>query len=74
MRLVNGDIWVVTGRGIRTTTQIVHALVGTHGEPLSYPIRSNTNNELHVIREVLHESQAGVRINLQQLWGKDAAP
>jgi len=73
VRLVNGEVGVVTGRGSSTTTPIVHALVGPRGAPLSFAIRRETHKELHAIREVLHESQAGVRINMQQLWGAEAA-
>ena len=73
VRLVNGEVGVVTGRGSTTTTPVVHALVGPRGAPLSFPIRRETHKELHAIREVLHESQAGVRVNMQQVWGADAS-
>lgn len=73
VRLVNGEIGVVTGRGSSTTTPVVHALVGPRGVPLSFPIRRDTQKELHTVREVLHESQAGIRVNMQQLWGEEAA-
>ncbi|HZW21010.1 HD-GYP domain-containing protein [Noviherbaspirillum sp.] len=73
VRLVNGEVGVVTGRGSSTTTPVVHALIGPRGAPLSFPIRRETHKELHAIREVLHEAQAGVRISMQQLWGTEAA-
>lgn len=73
VRLVNGEVGVVTGRGSSTTTPIVHSLVGPRGAPLSFPIRRETHKELYAIREVLHESQAGVRVTMQQLWGAEAS-
>ena len=73
VRLVNGEVGLVTGRGNSTTTPVVHSLLGPRGAPLSFPIRRETHKELHAIREVLHESQAGVRINMQQLWGAEAS-
>lgn len=73
VRLVNGEVGVVTGRGSSTTTPVVHALVGPRGAPLSFPIRRETHKELHAIREVLHQSQAGVRVTMQQLWGAEAS-
>ncbi len=73
VRLVNGEVGLVTGRGNSTTTPIVHSLVGPRGAPLSFPIRRETHKELHAIREVLHEAQAGIRINMQQVWGEEAS-
>lgn len=73
VRLVNGEVGVVTGRGSSTTTPIVHALVGPRGAPLSFPIRRETHKELHAIREVLQESRAGVCVSMQQLWGAEAS-
>jgi HD-GYP domain-containing protein (c-di-GMP phosphodiesterase class II) len=73
VRLVNGEVGIVTGRGNSTTTPIVHSLVGPRGAPLSFPIRRETHKELHAIREVLNEAQAGIRINMQQLWGTEAS-
>jgi HD-GYP domain-containing protein (c-di-GMP phosphodiesterase class II) len=72
VRLVSGEIGVVTGKGAATTMPIVHALVGPRGEPLSFAIRRDTSVELHCIREVLYEEQAAIRFNMHQLWG-DAA-
>jgi HD-GYP domain-containing protein (c-di-GMP phosphodiesterase class II) len=73
VRLENGEIGVVTGKGTSTTTPIVHALIGPRGAPLSFPIKRDTSKELFSIREVLHEGQASVRFSMQQLWGDEAA-
>lgn len=73
VRLQNGEIGVVTGKGNSTTTPFVHALIGPRGAPLAFPIKRDTSKSLHAIHEVLHEEQASVRFSMQQLWGDDAA-
>ncbi len=72
VRLENGEIGVVTGKGESTTTPYVHTLIGPRGAPLSFPIKRDTAKSLYSIREVLHEDQAGIRFSLQQLWGDEA--
>jgi hypothetical protein len=69
----NGEIGVVTGRGLTTTTPIVHALIGPRGAPLSFPIRRETAKSLHAIRDVLEQDKAAVAFTMQQLWGAEAA-
>lgn len=73
VRLVNGEIGVVTGRGATSTTPIVHSLIGPCGEPLSCPIKRDTATSLASIRDVLQEGNATVRVTMQQLWGDEAA-
>lgn len=73
VRLLNGEIGVVTRKGVSTTTPIVDALVGPRGAPLDVIIRRDTQNERHSIREVLSEAQAAISFRLDQLWGRVAA-
>ncbi|MCG2585091.1 HD-GYP domain-containing protein [Massilia sp. TS11] len=73
VRLINGEIGVVTRKGVNTATPIVDALVGPRGAPLDHAIKRDTKNELHAIREVLHAAQAAIGFNLDQLWGRVAA-
>jgi HD-GYP domain-containing protein (c-di-GMP phosphodiesterase class II) len=73
VRLENGEIGVVTGKGSTTTTPFVHSLIGPRGAPLAFPIKRDTSKSLHGIQEVLHEEQASIRFSMQQLWGEDAA-
>jgi hypothetical protein len=73
VRLENGEIGIVTGKGKTTTAPIMHSLIGPRGAPLSFPIRRDTSKELHSIRDVLHPDQAAVRVSMQQLWGLEAA-
>jgi HD-GYP domain-containing protein (c-di-GMP phosphodiesterase class II) len=72
VKLQNGEIGVVTGKGETTTTPHVHALIGPRGAPLSFPIKRDTAKPLYAIREVLDEEKAAVRFSMQQLWGDEA--
>jgi HD-GYP domain-containing protein (c-di-GMP phosphodiesterase class II) len=72
VRLENGEIGLVTGKGASTTTPIVHSLVGPRGAPLSYAIRRDTSTPLNAVREVLDEERAAIRFQLHQIWGDDA--
>jgi HD-GYP domain-containing protein (c-di-GMP phosphodiesterase class II) len=73
VRLENGEIGVVTGKGNSTTTPIVYSLVGPRGAPLDAVIRRDTSKPLSGVREVLNETQAAIGFNLDQLWGPVAA-
>lgn len=73
VRLENGEIGVVTGRGRTTTTPYVHALIGPRGAPLGFPIKRETAKQLYAIRESLDEKHAAVRVSMQQLWGSEAS-
>jgi hypothetical protein len=72
VRLENGEVGVVTSKGGGSTTPVVHALLGSRGNPLAFPIKRDTSGALTAIREVLHIDTASVRFNMNQLWGKDA--
>ena len=69
VRLYNGEIGVVTRKGVTTTMPYVHALVGPRGAPLELPLRRSAQGDTYGIREVLEEEQAGVTFRLEQLWG-----
>ncbi len=73
MRLENGEIGVVTGKGAEAATPTVHALVGPRGAPLSFPIKRDTAKPLHGVREVVTGEHAVLRVSLQQLWGAEAS-
>lgn len=73
VRLENGEIAVVTGKGGSITTPFVHAFIGPRGAPLSFPIKRDTSKSLHAIRDVLHGDQAILRFSLQQIWGDEAS-
>ncbi|MES2149992.1 MAG: HD domain-containing phosphohydrolase [Pseudomonadota bacterium] len=73
VRLLNGEIGVVTRKGVNSTTPIVDALVGPRGAPLEVVIRRDTQRPNHAIREVLNASQAAVGFRLDLLWGRLAS-
>ena len=73
VRLLNGEIGVVTRKGVNTTTPIVDSLVGPRGAPLEVVLRRDTKDERHAIREVLTEDQAAILFSLDQLWGRVAS-
>ncbi|MHB1244809.1 MAG: HD-GYP domain-containing protein [Sulfuriferula sp.] len=73
VRLLNGEIGVVTRKGHQVSAPIVHALLAPGGAPLSFPIQRDTSKTLFAIREALYPSQADVRFSMQHLWGKEAS-
>ncbi|MCU6432474.1 HD domain-containing protein [Undibacterium sp. Jales W-56] len=73
VRLENGEIGVVTGKGITTTTPYVHALIGPRGAPLAVAGRRDTQRSLQSIREVLHREQVPVRFTMRHIWGDIAS-
>ena len=72
IRLQNGEIGVVTGKGHGPTMPVVHALIGPRGAPLSFAIKRDTAKELYGVREALQPGQASMRFSMQQLWGEEA--
>ncbi|MGZ3183987.1 MAG: HD-GYP domain-containing protein [Telluria sp.] len=73
VRLQNGEIGVVTRKGLNTAAPIVDALVGPRGAPLDVILRRDTQEPRNAIREVLTETQAAIGFNLDQLWGRVAS-
>ncbi len=73
VKLVNGEVGVVTSKGATTTTPYVHSLIGPRGAPLSMPIKRDTQKSLQSIREVLHRDQVPIRFTMRQLWGEVAS-
>ena len=72
LRLEDGEVGVVSGRGSAPATPIVHALLGPRGAPLSFPIRRDTAKPRHGVREVVARDQVTLRFSLHQLWGDEA--
>jgi len=69
VRLHNGEVGVVSRRGLNATQPYVHALLGPRGAPLDVPLRRAAKGDNHGIREVLDEEQAGVAVRLESIWG-----
>jgi hypothetical protein len=73
VRLLNGEVGVVTRRGLSSTMPHVDALVGPRGAPLEVAVRRDTGVNPHTIREVLTEEMAAIGFRLDQLWGRVAS-
>ena len=73
VRLADGEIAVVSGKGESTTTPSVHAILGPRGAPLSFPIKRDTSKALHAVREVLAGSAVGTPVSMQKIWGNEAS-
>lgn len=72
VRLANGEVGVVSGKGASTTSPVVHVLVGADGVLLAEPVRRDTGVVGFGVREMLSEEQAGVRFRMWQVWGDQA--
>lgn len=57
VRLMNGDIAMVTHRGKNATTPIVQSIVGPRGAPLPKPIPRNTQHEAFAIRDMEQDEE-----------------
>ena len=74
VRLANGEIGVVSGKGKNSTTPIVHALVGADGILLPAAVQRDTASDSYAVREMLSDEQAGIRFRMHQVWGDAARP
>lgn len=70
VRLDNGEVGAVCGKGNSSTTPIVHVLLGPDGALLAEPVRRDTSKADYAIREMLSEEATGIRVRMQQVWGE----
>ena len=76
VRLLNGEIGVVSRKGLQSTTPHVESVVGPRGAPLDVFLQRDTKSELNGIRDVLSTAQvAALRppLRMEQVWGRVAA-
>ena len=73
VRLINGEIGVVSQKGETATTPTVHALIGPRGAPLSFAIKRDTSKELFTIKEAISSEEAAIHFSMQQVWGNQAS-
>ncbi|OFA05530.1 HD-GYP domain-containing protein [Duganella sp. HH101] len=77
VRLINGEIGVVSRRGLQSTTPHVTSVIGPRGAPLELFLQRDTRGELHAIREVLGTAQVAALqappLRMEQVWGRTAA-
>lgn len=72
VRLKNGEVAMVTGRGPTPSTPMVHALKGTSGQILAHPVVRDTRAGEWMIAGVMEDGLGTVKFSLLQLWGKAA--
>lgn len=77
VRLINGEVAVVSRRGLQSTTPHVESVLGPRGAPLEVFLERDTRFGLHAIREVLSNAQAAALnappLRMEQVWGRAAA-
>ncbi len=73
VKLLSGEIGIVTRKGLNSTTPHVLSLVNPWGGKLDVPLRRDTKIDRHAIREVLGADQAALSFRLDQLWGRSAS-
>lgn len=73
VRLMNGEIGVVTKRAQQGATPWVHAVIGPFGADLEFPIRRKTSDELHAIKEGVDTRKYRMPFRMYPIWGKEAA-
>ncbi len=73
VRLMNGEIGVVTKRAQQGATPWVHAVIGPFGADLEFPIRRKTSDELHAIKEGVDPRKHRMPFRMYPIWGKEAA-
>lgn len=73
VKLEDGEIGVVTGKGETATTPVVHAVLNPRGAALSVAIKRDTSKSPHAIREVLRRDQVVVKFSMRLLWGEIAS-
>lgn len=74
VRLLNGEVGVVARKGLNSTTPHVQSFIGPRGAPLDVHLQRDTRGNLSAIRDVLHADLVGIRIRMDQVWGRAALP
>ncbi|WP_311196838.1 HD-GYP domain-containing protein [Rugamonas apoptosis] len=78
VKLLNGEVGVVSRKGLRSTTPHVESVIGPRGAPLNVFLQRDTRGELHAIRDVLAPEQVlalgGQPLRMEQVWGRLARP
>ena len=73
VRLVSGELAVVTRRGAGVKTPEVVAIKDASGMPLPRPVKRDTSDTAFAVCEVVTWSELGAPPPMQTLWGKVAA-
>ncbi|WP_338768366.1 HD domain-containing phosphohydrolase [Massilia sp. METH4] len=74
VRLLNGEVGVVSRKGLNSTTPWVQSFIGPRGAPLDVFLQRDTRGDLSSIRDVLSADQVDANIRMDQVWGRTALP
>lgn len=74
VRLLNGEVGVVSRKGLNSTTPYVQSIIGPRGAPLEVFLQRDTRGDLSAIRDVLSAEQVDAQIRMDQVWGRSALP
>lgn len=74
VRLRNGEIGVVSRKGLNSTSPWVTSLIGPRGAPLDPFLQRDTRSDQNGIREVLAPDQLAAGFRMSQVWGRAALP
>jgi len=76
VRMMNGEVGVVSRRGLQSTTPHVESVIGPRGAPLEVFLQRDTRHARHAIREVLTNAQVAALhappLRMAQVWGRAA--
>jgi HD-GYP domain-containing protein (c-di-GMP phosphodiesterase class II) len=73
VKLEDGEVGVVTGKGETAMTPCVYAVLNPRGVALTVAIKRETHKSTHAIREVLRRDQIAVKFSMRLLWGEIAS-
>ena len=73
VKLEDGEVGVVTGKGETAMTPCVHAVLNPRGVALTVAIKRDTSKSPHSIREVLRRDQLNLKFTMRLLWGEIAS-
>lgn len=73
VRLKSGEVAVISRRGDKPGASIAHALIKPNHERYSNPVKRDVSEAAYSIAEALFPADADVTVNMQQIWGVQAA-
>jgi HD-GYP domain-containing protein (c-di-GMP phosphodiesterase class II) len=73
VRLANGEVAVVTGKGASKSAPRVKSLLSASNEKMVVPLERDTASPAYAIKEMLTGEQTAIRVEPGHLWGGEAA-
>lgn len=71
VKLINNEIAIVTRRGERAHSPVVHSIVRPNGERFSSPVLRDCSRKEFAIMENIHKAEISTEIDRKSLWGFD---